>query len=587
MLSLLALLSIAQLDCHPAIAGPEQKREVDANCKRIDALYKGNHKREAVTAIQNLICKSPTEIAYLHLQIPILVEKHDYRAAKSAVDECLRQNPDDLAGHFWRSAILIETRQYKQARIELNKSLERLPHASQLYTLKSKLDFDEGKYQSSCSNADLAIKYDPRNSNAWSNRAVALVELNQTQQAAVAMLQACLLDGQTPTMRNNLARVLMDINKPKEALAELNVVIKQKPDWSIAYINRSQAYLMLGKYNEALTDSNRAIALDPVHLPGFYTLRASIYWRMKKYSEAIADARKALSIDKNFGPGYYIIGQCHYMQHHYKEAIENCTQALRCSPQLALAFKTRGLSYKQIGEDKKARADLERCNAMKQTAGTYAVLANMSVKEGCYEQALDDLSAMPPDKAPLKQVPHNADYKKILALYEKMLKTNPNNNELYFERGLTYFAADKTDLACEDLEQYIKRLGGKGKTIIPATTWLILGYRKLKQEDKVRQLLEILEKSHSPALRSPELLYLRGMLNAQKLLAANNNDDARTFVETVIGLNLLYTGKPKEGIPHLKLVQMLGKTNIDAYAIATIELTRCEKSGGKAAQPTK
>src|SRR5215469_8331656 len=61
----------------------------------------------------------------------------------------------------------------------------------------------------------------------------------------------------------NLGAALVNLQRPGEALENLNRAIAIDPSNAIAYNNRAAALLQLGRAEEALPDCERAIGLQP------------------------------------------------------------------------------------------------------------------------------------------------------------------------------------------------------------------------------------------------------------------------------------------------------------------------------------
>jgi tetratricopeptide (TPR) repeat protein len=61
--------------------------------------------------------------------------------------------------------------------------------------------------------------------------------------------------------------------------------------------NRAQAYLVLGRYKDALDDLNSLISVDPSYVPAF-RLRANCYKKLNDPMKARADLKQANALEK-------------------------------------------------------------------------------------------------------------------------------------------------------------------------------------------------------------------------------------------------------------------------------------------------
>ena len=64
----------------------------------------------------------------------------------------------------------------------------------------------------------------------------------------------------------------------------------------MVYNNRGSAYDDSGKEEQALSDFNKAISLDPGYDAPYFN-RSFIYERRQEYAKAIADMQKAVTLD--------------------------------------------------------------------------------------------------------------------------------------------------------------------------------------------------------------------------------------------------------------------------------------------------
>src|SRR5208282_210583 len=79
------------------------------------------------------------------------------------------------------------------------------------------------------------------------------------------------------------------------AIAEFSEAIRLKPDHSLAYYNRANAYSDKGDYDKAIADYNEAIRLNPNFVEAHYT-RGVFYVHKGGYDKAIADYIEAIHL---------------------------------------------------------------------------------------------------------------------------------------------------------------------------------------------------------------------------------------------------------------------------------------------------
>lgn len=121
-----------------------------------------------------------------------------------------------------------------------------------------------------------------------------------------------------------------------------------------AYINRGRIYLKIGNHNQAVADYSTAIEMDPN--PWTYCARARLNIALHRYDEAITDSTKAIVIYHELGKETYIHG-----------------------------YRIRYIAYRRNGETDKAAADREKCltmrlNKQKEMHETYEKMKDMRDK---------------------------------------------------------------------------------------------------------------------------------------------------------------------------------------------------------------
>ncbi len=84
-------------------------------------------------------------------------------------------------------------------------------------------------------------------------------------------------------------------NSPDQAISDCNKAIEIDPNNDQAYNNRAAAYQKKGDFDKAISDCNRAIAINP-GIPFFYKNRALSYFGKKEYGRSWQDVHKVESL---------------------------------------------------------------------------------------------------------------------------------------------------------------------------------------------------------------------------------------------------------------------------------------------------
>ena len=90
---------------------------------------------------------------------------------------------------------------------------------------------------------------------------------------------------------------------------------------------RAQAYYSLGQENRAWDDLDRATGLDPDNPVAWYR-RGRAQQRQERFSEAVTEFDRAIALQETFLEAYRFRGMCHYRLGNYGQAREDANKAL-------------------------------------------------------------------------------------------------------------------------------------------------------------------------------------------------------------------------------------------------------------------
>ena len=195
--------------------------------------------------------------------------------------------------------------------------------------------------------------------------------------------------------------IYVKMKRFREALSDFNRAIELNPDYTWAIAHRGATYRFLGKgyYNKALADFNRAIDLKPNYAWAI-AYRCQIYTLMKRYEEALVNCDRAIALDKTIvanWPGER--GLLLSYLGRYAEVISCCEQGLQENPndyvtlytQAVVKARWKGLNEAKVEIDK-TRAALQAVVNKSTPAGALYRLGGLAALEGDRNQALSYLT---------------------------------------------------------------------------------------------------------------------------------------------------------------------------------------------------
>jgi tetratricopeptide (TPR) repeat protein len=112
----------------------------------------------------------------------------------------------------------------------------------------------------------------------------------------------------------------------KDELTFWSDVVRKSPHKASAFNNRGLDYFGQGKFIEAVSDFDRAIALKPDYAEP-YSNRGAIYGQRLHFKQAISDFSKAIELNPQFGAAYYNRAYTYLILRDYNKAREDALKA--------------------------------------------------------------------------------------------------------------------------------------------------------------------------------------------------------------------------------------------------------------------
>jgi tetratricopeptide (TPR) repeat protein len=144
-----------------------------------------------------------------------------------------------------------------------------------------------------------------------------------------------------------------------EAISDLDRALELNPRDTKALTTRGYTFGMLSRHEEAISDLDRALELNPRDTEAL-RVRGEIYGKMERYEVAIRDLTRALELDPNDTQAFKDRGGVYDSMERYEEAIRDYTRAQRLNPSDSFSFLRRGQSYQALKRYEEAIADLTR-----------------------------------------------------------------------------------------------------------------------------------------------------------------------------------------------------------------------------------
>ncbi len=146
---------------------------------------------------------------------------------------------------------------------------------------------------------------------------------------------------------------LIGLKKFEAAVNDANRAIALNKKDNSAYLTRARAFHELGQYSKAVADLTRVIEESPKQASA-YNSRAWSLAAAGQYERALVDANKAIELDSSMHEAFDTRGVIYYCLKKYHLAMNDFEKAILLDSSDAASHYHLALIYKKVGEERKA-----------------------------------------------------------------------------------------------------------------------------------------------------------------------------------------------------------------------------------------
>ncbi len=309
-----------------------------------------------------------------------------------------------------------------------------------------------------------ALRADPRNFIA--NHRLALIRARQGRYAeALRWMDTALMIRADPALMVQRASVFSLLGRYEEALSDYGRVLALQPDNAEALFGRAGAFYGLQRLPEALADYDRTLALRP-DLVEALNNRGNTLRRLGRAEEALEAYAQALNLRPQYPEALFNMGDVLREMGRHEEALQHYDSALNLQPNFAEALVHRGMALRALGRSAEALEDYDRAlsfrpgyaEALYNRGNLLAELQRHNEALASYDQALvlapDYVDALVNRAAILQR------HKKLdaaLGDYDWALTLKPDSAVALYNRAvLQWTEFRRYDAALGDLEKLVR-----------------------------------------------------------------------------------------------------------------------------------
>ena len=145
----------------------------------------------------------------------------------------------------------------------------------------------------------------------------------------------------------------------KDSLSLWTNVIEREPGVSLAYNNRGLTYDDMGRFDLAIMDFDRAIALAPSDYKA-YSNRGKSYVKLGMLGKGIRDFEQAIALGPSYPEAYNNLGIAFAKAGLFDKALEQFNKVILIDQSQGAAYYNRGLLYLKSGDPERAGADYRK-----------------------------------------------------------------------------------------------------------------------------------------------------------------------------------------------------------------------------------
>jgi serine/threonine protein kinase/Tfp pilus assembly protein PilF len=252
-----------------------------------------------------------------------------------------------------------------------------------------------------------------------------------------------------------------------DAISDLKLAIKLRPNEYQAYVNLAQAYRRQGKLDLALEQLDRAVRIEP-ELAHLYRLRGRLHLERKEPALALKELDQAIAHEAASSPllaeDHVERGRLLLREKDYQEALASFDRALSGRKDYPLAQRLRADALFHLGRYQQAIDAFDRyLETGKPLESVYRGRALAKVELGKYAGAIEDFTRAL-DLQPTSAVQAYRGWAHVvceapkLALrdFDLALQLDPNNGDAYNGRGFVRAGMGRYREALADAEKALR-----------------------------------------------------------------------------------------------------------------------------------
>jgi adenylate cyclase len=180
------------------------------------------------------------------------------------------------------------------------------------------------------------------------------------QEAFALAQKAIAMEESIDTGHSLLGSIYLMMRQYDKAISEGERAIALNPNGAVAHTTLAGIVGCAGKWGESVLYAKQAMRLSPFHEFTDYWILGRAYFMTGQYAEAIAILNKGVQQDPNFLPDYLYLGACYSSMGRDAEASVAAKEVLRINPRFTIESYSKTIPYKDKGDVDRELAALRK-----------------------------------------------------------------------------------------------------------------------------------------------------------------------------------------------------------------------------------
>lgn len=202
--------------------------------------------------------------------------------------------------------------------------------------------YSKGELSKAISCYDEAIKLDPDNYLAYTNRSVVYLDQQLFDKTIEDCDKAITIKNDFVLSYYNRAVAYQNKGNLDKSLADYRKTLELDPNFTAAYNNLGFLCYNAKEFDIALKIFNKGIEINP-NFAELYNNRSLIFAEMKDFNKVIEDCNKAIQLKPGFAEAWYNRGNAYFYLNDYQQALTDYEKALELNPNFAQAANNRNV----------------------------------------------------------------------------------------------------------------------------------------------------------------------------------------------------------------------------------------------------